>query len=154
LILGATQSDGAVGISAAGCVIAERLLGQVLAIIQLLGSPTHAQVLAMNMACAKSDLPALPPLPWQPAFRASADAQAVNLVSKLCVFTLDARLRGYESLLHPFFDELRSPQTTLLNGKELPSLFELTDIEATRSTTPADTAVVHRPGRSTYCHKE
>lgn len=140
LILGSTRYDGAIDLWSAGCVIAEMLLGQplfngdnnaeqLLAIIHVLGSPTHAQLLSMNPQCAQFELPVLPPLPWRSAFRASADPQGVDLVSKLCVYTPTARLGGYEALLHPFFDELRAPDATLPNGKEMPPLFEFTHEE-------------------------
>jgi len=140
LILGATKYDGSIDIWSAGCVIAEMLLGQplfngennaeqLLAIIHILGSPSHAQLVAMNPQCAQFDLPSLPALPWKNAFRSSTDPNGVDLVSKLCVFHPQGRLRGYTSLLHPFFDELRSPDFSLPNGKESPSFFEFTHEE-------------------------
>jgi serine/threonine protein kinase len=140
LLFGATHYDGAVDIWSAGCVIAEMLLGQplfngennadqMLSIIQVLGSPSHAEMMAMNPQCELFDFPRLPPLPWRSAFRASADPLAIDLVSKLCVFTPSARLNGYPSLLHPFFDELRAPQAALPNGNKLPPLFEFTPDE-------------------------
>jgi serine/threonine protein kinase len=140
LILGATHYDGAIDLWSAGCVIAEMLLGQplfsgennaeqLLSIVQVLGSPSHAELAAMNPQCGQFELPALPPLPWRAAFRASADPLAVDLVSKLCVFMPAARMRGYGTLLHPFFEELRAPDAVLPNGKELPPLFEFTNEE-------------------------
>jgi hypothetical protein len=71
-----------------------------------------------------------PPLAWKSAFRTSADPLAVDLVSRLCVFTHAERLRGYESLLHPFFDQLRGADATLPNGKGMPPLFQFTRGEA------------------------
>jgi serine/threonine protein kinase len=140
LIFGATHYDGAVDVWSAGCVIAEMLLGQplfsgannagqILSIVQVLGSPSQAELLAMNPRCAQLDLPALPALAWRSAFRASADPLAIDLVSQLCVFTPSARLRGYRALLHPFFDELRAPGAALPNGKRLPPLFEFSTEE-------------------------
>jgi serine/threonine protein kinase len=140
LILGATHYDGAIDLWSAGCVIAEMLLGQplfngdnnaeqLLAIVHVLGTPNQAQLTAMNPACSQFDLPTLPPMPWKAAFRASADQQAVDLVSKLCTYSPGARLSGYEALLHPFFDELRTPDVALPNRKELPPLFEFTHEE-------------------------
>jgi glycogen synthase kinase 3 beta len=140
LILGATRYDGAIDVWSAGCVIAEMLLGQplfngennaeqLLAIIHVLGSPSRAQLLSMNQQCAQFELPVLHPLPWRSAFRASADPQAVDLVSRLCVYSPSARLHGYEALLHPFFDELKAPDAVLPNGKAMPPLFEFTHEE-------------------------
>jgi glycogen synthase kinase 3 beta len=39
-------------------------------------------------------------------------------------------MRGYECLLHSFFDELRAPEATLPNGRELPPIFEFTHEES------------------------
>jgi serine/threonine protein kinase len=102
---------------------------QMLAISQILGSPSHAQLQSMNPECARFELPLLTPLPWRSAFRASADPQAVDLASKLCVYTPSARLRGYESLLHPLFEDLRTPGAMMPNGQPLPPLFEFTQEE-------------------------
>jgi len=33
-----------------------------------------------------------------------------------------------EALVHPFFDELRKPETRMPNGKELPLLFDFSDL--------------------------
>ena len=140
LILGATRYDGSIDIWSAGCVIAEMLLGQplfngennseqLLAIIHILGSPTHAQLIAMNPQCAQFDLPNLPPLIWKNAFRSSTDQNGIDLVSKLCVFHPQGRLKGYNSLLHPFFDELKLPDFNLPNNKDPPPLFEFTNEE-------------------------
>lgn len=140
LILGATRYDGSIDIWSAGCVIAEMLLGQplfngdnnaeqLLAIIQVLGSPSHVQLTSMNPQCGQFELPVLPPLPWKNAFRASTDPLGVDLVSRLCVYQPAERLQGYRALLHPFFDELRSPDLSLPNGKEIPPLFEFTHEE-------------------------
>ena len=140
LILGATRYDGTIDIWSAGCVIAEMLLGQplfsgesnaeqLLAIIHILGSPSHGQLISMNPQCSQFDLPNLAPLPWKSAFRASTDPNGVDLVSKLCVYQPQSRLKGYQALLHPFFDELRDPNVSLPNGKEMPPLFDFTPEE-------------------------
>jgi serine/threonine protein kinase len=140
LILGNTRYDGAIDLWSAGCVIAEMLLGQplfsgesnaeqFLAIIHILGSPSHGQLIAMNPQCSQFDLPNLPPLPWKQAFRASTDPNGVDLVSKLCVYQPQSRLSGYQALLHPFFSELMDPNVSLPNGKEMPPLFDFTPEE-------------------------
>lgn len=38
----------------------------------------------------------------------------------------EQRLKPMEGLLHPFFDELRDPNTTLPSGGPLPDLFNFT----------------------------
>lgn len=60
-----------------------------------------------------------------------ADANAIDLISKLLEYTPTQRLSAIEAMVHPFFDELRDPNTRLpdsrhQNGgpRDLPSLFD------------------------------
>ena len=140
LIFRATRYNCSIDLWSAGCVIAEMLLGQplfsgdsnpeqLLSIIQILGTPSRQDLIAMNPQLTQVDLPPLPPLSWRSAFRASTDPLAIDLISKLCVYNPASRLSGYQALMHPFFDELRSPELSLPNGKELPPLFEFTHEE-------------------------
>lgn len=47
-------------------------------------------------------------------------------MSKLLEYTPEARLNAIESMIHPFFDELRVEGTRLQSGKDLPQLFNFT----------------------------
>ncbi len=62
-------------------------------------------------------------------FRSKAPAEAVDLMSKLLVYTPDRRITPMQSCAHVFFDELRDPTTRLPNGRPLPPLFDFTPEE-------------------------
>ena len=60
-----------------------------------------------------------------------ADPSAIDLISKLLEYTPTQRLSAVDAMVHPFFDELRDPNTKLpdsrhANGgsRDLPTLFE------------------------------
>jgi serine/threonine protein kinase len=60
-----------------------------------------------------------------------AEPNAIDLISRLLEYTPTQRLSAIEAMAHPFFDELRNPETRLpdsrnQNGgtKELPNLFD------------------------------
>lgn len=60
-----------------------------------------------------------------------ADPNAIDLISKLLEYTPTQRLSAIDAMAHPFFDEIRNPETRLpdsrhSNGgsKELPNLFD------------------------------
>jgi hypothetical protein len=48
------------------------------------------------------------------------------MVAKLLEYTPGARLSAIESMVHPFFDELRAEGARMPNGKEFPPLFDFT----------------------------
>jgi glycogen synthase kinase 3 beta len=49
-------------------------------------------------------------------FRSRTPHEAVDLISKILVYNPERRLSPLETLLHPFFDELRDKSTKLPNG--------------------------------------
>ncbi|XP_023530212.1 shaggy-related protein kinase epsilon-like [Cucurbita pepo subsp. pepo] len=49
--------------------------------------------------------------------------EAVDLVSRLLQYSPNLRCTALEACIHPFFDELRDPNTHLPNGRPLPPLF-------------------------------
>lgn len=144
-----------------GCVMAELMLGQPLfpgesgidqlvEIIKVLGTPTRDQIRTMNPNYMEHKFPQIKPHPFSKVelilsqypeiptqtlhqvFR-KADANAIDLISKLLEYTPTQRLSAIEAMVHPFFDELRDPSTRLpdsrhQNGgpKELPPLFDFT----------------------------
>jgi serine/threonine protein kinase len=61
-------------------------------------------------------------------FRSKAPQEAIDLISKLLVYTPDKRLTPLQSCCHPFFDELRDPATKLPNGRPLPPLFDFSPV--------------------------
>ncbi|CAG0890541.1 unnamed protein product [Cyprideis torosa] len=137
LIFGATDYTTQIDVWSAGCVLAELLLGQpifpgdsgvdqLVEIIKVLGTPTREQIYEMNRNYSEFKFPQIKAHPWQKVFRARTPPEAIDLVAKLLEYTPSARLTPLRACAHSFFDELRDPNTRLLNGKELPPLFDFT----------------------------
>lgn len=123
-----------------GCVIAEIFLGeplfqggtsldQLVQIIQVLGSPSKEDILAMNHNYTTFRFPHVKPLEWETVFQhvryieEMMPPDAIDLISKMLIFDPDQRINAFKALAHPFFDELRDEGTTIKNGKPLPPLF-------------------------------
>ncbi|KAK8639617.1 hypothetical protein V6N13_137990 [Hibiscus sabdariffa] len=102
LIFGATEYTTAIDIWSAGCVLAELLLGRPL----FPGDSGVDQLVEIIKIFHKC----MPP-------------EAVDLVSRLLQYSPNLRSSAIEALIHPFFDELRDPNTRLPNGRFLPPLF-------------------------------
>lgn len=143
-----------------GCVMAELMLGQPLfpgesgidqlvEIIKVLGTPTRDQIRTMNPNYMEHKFPQIKPHPFSkvqissftslpvfPGLRLfqvfrKADADAIDLISRLLEYTPTQRLSAIDAMVHPFFDELRNPATRLpdsrhQNGgpRDLPVLFD------------------------------
>ena len=119
-----------------GCVFAELMLGQPLfpgdsnvdqlvEIIKVVGTPTREEIQAMNHNYTEFKFPQIKAHPWSKVFRSKATPEAVDLMSKLLVYTPTKRLTPLQACAHQFFDELRDPNTRLPNAK-LPPLFDFT----------------------------
>jgi serine/threonine protein kinase len=50
----------------------------------------------------------------------------LDLISKLLQYSPNLRFIPMEAIAHPFFDELRDPETKLPSGNPLPELFNFT----------------------------
>ena len=137
-----------------GCVMAELMLGQPLfpgesgidqlvEIIKVLGTPTREQIKTMNPNYMEHKFPQIKPHPFSKVcaspsistlfpdrdlqvFRPRTSPEAIDLVSKLLEYTPSARLSAVESMVHPFFDELRVEGARMPNGKDFPPLFNFT----------------------------
>lgn len=141
LIFGATKYTSAVDIWSAGCVIAELALGtplfpgessvdQLVEIIKVLGTPTKEESDDMHpTATTDFKFPSIKPCSWGKVFKPTIDAQFIDLMSKLLVFSPHRRLHPLAACAHPLFDELRDPKCRLPNGRPLPELFSFTDAE-------------------------
>lgn len=140
LVFEATEYTSAIDTWSLGCVLAELLLGtplfpgdsgvgQLIEIIKILGSPSREEVLAMNPNHNSFKFPQIKPQPWAKVFRNKIPPLPIDLVSKWLRYKPQERLDPFESLSHPFFDELREPGLKLPNGKPLPPLFNFTDKE-------------------------
>ncbi|KAH1190345.1 Glycogen synthase kinase-3 MsK-1 [Glycine max] len=134
LIFGATEYTSAIDIWSVGCVLAELLLGQPLfpgesgvdqlvEIIKVLGTPTREEIKCMNPNYTEFKFPQIKAHPWHKIFHKRMPPEAVDLVSRLLQYSPNLRCTAFDALTHPFFDELRDPNTRLPNGRFLPPLF-------------------------------
>lgn len=140
LIFGATNYTTNIDVWSTGCVMAELMLGQPLfpgesgidqlvEIIKILGTPTREQIKTMNPNYMEHKFPQIKPHPFSKVFRARTPVEALDLVTRLLQYTPSARLTAVEAMTHPFFDELRIPETKLGNNKPLPNLFDFSPLE-------------------------
>ncbi|KAH7294724.1 hypothetical protein KP509_27G015200 [Ceratopteris richardii] len=134
LIFGAVFYTTAIDIWSVGCVLAELLLGQPLfpgesgvdqlvEIIKVLGTPTREEIKCMNPNYTDHKFPQVKAYPWHKVFPKRTPPEAVDLVSRLLQYSPNLRYTALEACVHPFFDELRDPNTRLPNGRSLPALF-------------------------------
>mmetsp|Transcript_146555 Transcript_146555/g.207850 ORF Transcript_146555/g.207850 Transcript_146555/m.207850 type:complete len:389 (-) Transcript_146555:124-1290(-) len=140
LIFGATNYSTAIDVWSAGCVLAELLLGQpifpgengvdqLVEIIKVLGTPTKEEIAHMNPNYTEFKFPQIPRCPWDKVFRNRVvTPESADLCSKLLEYIPTDRISLYDSMLHPFFNELRDPATKF-DGKDLPPLFNFTEDE-------------------------
>lgn len=144
LIFGSTTYTTAIDIWSMGCVLAELLLGQPLfpgesgvdqlvEIIKVLGTPTREQIQAMNEHYTEFKFPQIKAHPWNRVFRSRTPPEAIDLVSRILQYDPTSRVSPLEACAHPFFDELRDPNTVLPSGRKLPisRLFNFTSAEMT-----------------------
>ncbi|KAL6627747.1 hypothetical protein ACP70R_031473 [Stipagrostis hirtigluma subsp. patula] len=134
LIFGATEYTTAIDVWSAGCVLAELLIGQpvfpgdsgvdqLVEIIKVLGTPTRDEIKRMNPNYTEFKFPQIKAHPWHKIFHKRMPSEAVDLVSRLLQYSPNLRCTALEALIHPFFNELRDPNTRLPNGRSLPHLF-------------------------------
>lgn len=154
LIFGATDYTPAIDVWSTGCVIAELVLGQpifpgesasdqLVEIIKVLGTPTKGQILEMNPDYNEFRFPTIKPYPWSKVFKNRiVNEEYIDLVNKLLTYEPNLRLKPLQSLLHPFFDELRDANTKLPNGDQLPKeLFLFTQEEINSDSTSVEKLV-------------
>lgn len=67
--------------------------------------------------------------PWSRIFGAGACPEAVELVSLLLVYTPSERLRPLAACAHSFFDELRTAECKLPNGRAIPVCTDFSEEE-------------------------
>ncbi|XP_045796823.1 glycogen synthase kinase-3 homolog MsK-3 isoform X2 [Trifolium pratense] len=121
---------------------------QLVEIIKVLGTPTREEIKCMNPNYTEFKFPQIKAHPWHKVCNVSLSVllnrslcsetylifhhqifhkrmppEAVDLVSRLLQYSPNLRSTALEALVHPFFDELRDPNTRLPNGRFLPPLF-------------------------------
>jgi glycogen synthase kinase 3 beta len=121
-------------------------IDQLVEIIKVLGTPTRDQIRTMNPNYMEHKFPQIKPHPFNKVrqlnqslsasnltlsqvFR-KADPNAIDLISKLLEYTPTQRLSAIDAMVHPFFDELRDPNTRLPDSRhpngavrDLPALY-------------------------------
>uniref|UniRef100_A0A7N1A4E1 non-specific serine/threonine protein kinase n=1 Tax=Kalanchoe fedtschenkoi TaxID=63787 RepID=A0A7N1A4E1_KALFE len=145
LMFGATKYTSAIDMWSAGCVMAEILLGhpifpgesgvdQLVEIIKVLGTPTREEVKCMNPDYKEFKFPLIKAHPWHKIFSKRYPPEAIDLVSRLLQYSPQLRFTPLEACAHPFFDDLRAPDTCLPDGQPLPPLFNFTPQELARAS--------------------
>ncbi|KAH6594836.1 hypothetical protein BASA50_006310 [Batrachochytrium salamandrivorans] len=115
LIFGSTNYDVSIDIWSSGCVMAELMLGQPL----FPGDSGVDQLFPQIKAC-----------PWTKVFRSrTTTPESLELIAKLLEYTPTNRPIAIEAMVHPFFDEIKKPETKLLSGRDLPALFDFSPLE-------------------------
>jgi glycogen synthase kinase 3 beta len=104
----------------------ESAIDQLVEIIKVLGTPTKEQLLAMNPSYTEHRFPQIKPHPFSKVFRPRTPDEAISFITKTLQYEPLKRLTAFQSLADPFFDELREPNKKMLNGKDLPHLFNFT----------------------------
>jgi len=142
LIMKATKYSTAIDMWSTGCVLGEILIGeplfpgkntfsQLIEIVKILGTPTDEQIDMMNQdndGEIKFSTPRAPK-PWESVLGPRSSPEAVDLLSKLLCYEPQKRIGPLETCAHPFFDEIRSSETKLPDGSDLPPLFNFTQQE-------------------------
>lgn len=133
-----------------GCVIAEMMLGQPLfpgessveqlvEIIKVLGTPTKEQIISMNPNYTDFKFPQIKAMSFSKIFRPRTPVDAIDLLANFLRYVPTERLNPIEALAHPFFDELRSPNLKLTDGKSVTlDLFDFTEEEKAYINTKKD----------------
>lgn len=109
-------------------------IDQLVEIIKVLGTPTRDQIRTMNPNYMEYRFPQIRPHPFTRVFRRGTPNDALDLIAKVLDYTPNTRLSAFDAMCHPFFDELRNPDTKLPDTRNpeaaprpLPELFNFTE---------------------------
>jgi glycogen synthase kinase 3 beta len=121
VIFGSTNYNCSIDLWAAGCIMAEMVLGQPLftgkdgidqgcEIMKVLGTPTNAELRAMNPNYPRTYNfdPVLHKMKWDAVLKNQTAADGCELIDKLVCYDPAARLPPLCCMLHRYFDSLRS----------------------------------------------
>jgi len=140
LILGREKYMFEVDMWAAGCVLGELLQNRVLflgenradqiaQIINILGTPSPEEMLAMNPDYTDLVLPDLPKREWSRIFHRGVQTDAFALIDGLLRYSPLRRITAFQAMTEEFFAPLRDTNLKLPGGEPLPDLFDWTDDE-------------------------
>ncbi|KAF7457571.1 putative cell-cycle-associated protein kinase GSK [Cryptosporidium felis] len=146
LMLGATEYTPSIDLWSIGCVFGELILGkplfsgetsidQLVKIIQILGTPTKEQMIAMNPHYTEVRFPTLKAKDWKKILPEGTSPLAIDLLQQILRYEPNLRISPYEAMAHPFFDHLRNSfendaQNSPLNGiNYIPQLFNFSPYE-------------------------
>lgn len=142
LILGEERYGHEIDVWSMGCVIAEMFIGepiftgknskdQFVKIMSVLGTPTPEDLAAMHPT-VQTNLPQIKPLGLKRRFK-NPDPLMLDLLSNILVYNPKKRLKPFEVLAHPYFDELRIQKLTI-NGRNVIDLFDFNSVEIGQNT--------------------
>lgn len=80
---------------------------QIVEIIKILGTPTRAEIVAMNPNYAEHRFPQISPIPWEKVFKPGTDPEAISFVSSLLQYDPKDRPNPLVALSNKYFDEIR-----------------------------------------------
>lgn len=117
------------------CIVAEMLLGeplfpgqtskdQLVEIVNLIGTPTNADLLAMNPEIGKLNYRAVKPIEMRKVFDSPISLEAVHMLEGLFIYDPQKRLDALGTMASSFFDDLRSLDFVLPNNGYMPPLFD------------------------------
>jgi len=142
LIFGASDYTSAIDIWSSGCVMAELIMGQpifagdsgidqLVEIIKVLGTPTREEIRLMNREYKDyKQFPSIKPHPWHKLFPSETSPDALDVMSKMLVYTPHKRIKPLAACTHLFFEQLRKTHTTHGSASsKLPALLEFTQEE-------------------------
>ena len=143
LVVGATNYTTQVDVWSMGCVIAELVLNrplfpgksatdQFMEIIKVLGTPTSEQIKIMRgKPINVNKLPKENKKKWKDIFKGkNDDKNFIDLVENLLIYEPEKRLRPYQAMWHPFFDDIKKKNVALPQNKKLPThLFQFKECE-------------------------
>ena len=140
MLFGSEHYTNKVDVWSAGCVFAEMFLrrpifaasdsiGQIVEIVNILGTPTREDLYHLNPSYVNLEFPSIQAEPWNRVLGENTPPGAMHLLSGMLQLRPSARLNMSYACAHHFHDELRRPGARLPNGGKLPPLFDLTPQE-------------------------
>ena len=141
LILGEENYGCDIDIWSIGCVVAEMFLGeplfcgknskdQFVKIMNVFGTPSEQEIIAM-CPNVNANLPQIKGTGLKKRFK-NPDPLLVDLLNKLLTYPPQKRLKPFEALAHPYFDDLRLQKLTI-NSRPVTDLFDFTTVEVGKS---------------------